>query len=251
MIHQLESTPRAVIALATDYEDGTYLPPHSHQRSQFLYSMQGMMDVTTSAGKWLVLPYRGVWIPAGEDHSVTMLNASTRSLYINTEDHMIRGKQCEVVTVSPLLHFLLLEAVKLPLLYEESGRDGALISLLLHEVRLAKSLPFYTPLPQHPALLVLCQTFIQAPTIASSPHDWAQQMNRSLRTFSRFFQAELGMTFGEWRQHVVLMSALMMLGKNLPITTIALTLGYESLSAFSAMFKKALGRSPSEFMKSA
>lgn len=250
MIHELENTPRTVIALATDYADGTYLPPHSHERSQFLYSMQGMMDVETSAGKWLVLPYRGVWIPAGEVHAVTMLNASTRSLYIESKSDQIRGLECEVVTVSPLLHSLLLEAVKLPLLYEERGRDGALISLLLHEVQEAEALPFYTPLPNDPALLTLCQAFIQMPVITSSPTDWAEKLHRSLRTFNRFFQAELGMTFSEWRQHVVLMSALMMLGKNLSITTIALTLGYESPSAFSAMFKKALGSSPSEFMKS-
>lgn len=249
MIHALENTPRAVISLATDYEDGTYLPPHSHERSQFLYSMQGMMDVETSAGKWLVLPYRGVWIPAGEIHSVTMLNASTRSLYIDTSKEPIRGSHCEVVTVSPLLHALLLEAVNLPLLYEEFGREGALISLLLHEVHLAHALPFYTPLPKHPALLKCCQAFIQKPTITSSPKDWAERLNRSLRTFNRFFQAEIGMTFSAWRQHVVLMSALMMLGKSEPITAIALTLGYENPSAFSAMFKKALGHSPTEFMK--
>lgn len=249
MIHELEDTPRRVVALATDYEDGAYLKPHAHRRSQFLYSMQGMMEVETSAGKWLVLPYRGVWIPAGEIHSVTMLNASTRSLYIDTTEEMMRGDICEVVTVSPLLHSLLLEVVKLPRLYDLSGREGALVTLLLHEVHLAKSLPFYTPLPSHLGLLSLCQTFIQNPTITSSPLDWAKKLNRSPRTFTRFFQTELGMTFSEWRQHVVLMSALMRLGKKEPITTIALTLGYESPSAFSAMFKKTLGTSPSEFTK--
>ena len=249
MIHELEETPRRVVALATDYEDGSSLPLHAHRRSQFLYSMQGMMDVETAEGKWLVLPYRGVWIPANEPHAVVMHHASTRSLYLDVPENMVRGNRCEVVEVSPLFHELLLEAVKLPLLYDESGREGNLMTLLIHEVANAKSLPFYTPLPKDPALLTLCQAFIESPTINVTLEEWAAHCYKAPRTFSRFFQAEIGMTFSEWRQHVVLMSALMMLGKKVPVTAIALTLGYESPSAFSAMFKKALGSSPSEFMQ--
>jgi AraC-like DNA-binding protein len=46
---------------------------------------------------------------------------------------------------------------------------------------------------------------------------------------------------------VRLLTALSRLAAESPIATVALDLGYESPSAFTAMFKRALGRPPSEF----
>ncbi len=40
-----------------------------------------------------------------------------------------------------------------------------------------------------------------------------------------------------------------MLSANRPVTDIASSLGYDSTSAFSAMFRKALGCTPTEFFR--
>ena len=54
-------------------------------------------------------------------------------------------------------------------------------------------------------------------------------------------------TFGAWRRQVRLLAALGRLAADSPIASVALDLGYESPSAFTAMFKRTLGRPPSEF----
>jgi AraC-like DNA-binding protein len=53
---------------------------------------------------------------------------------------------------------------------------------------------------------------------------------------------ETGMTFGQWRQQVRIIKALKRLAMNEPVTAVAIELGYDSLSAFISMFKKALGK---------
>jgi AraC-like DNA-binding protein len=148
--------------------------------------------------------------------------------------------------VSPLLHQLLLSCADLPALYDEQGRDSALVQLVLHEVASARSLPLFAPIPRDEKLAALCKPFLAQPSIRATPQDWAQALNKSLRTFSRFFQQQTGMAFGAWRQQACLLAAVSRLSSGASVTEVAMELGYDSPSAFSTMFRKALGRVPSE-----
>lgn len=145
-INLLDDTPRPVVAIGTDYSHGHRLPSHTHRRAQLLYGATGVMQVSTHDGNWVVPPQRAVWIPPGVAHEVLMLGVSTRSVYIEP-DAVDLGECCQVISVSPLLRHLLMEAVELPLVYDESGRDGVLIDLLLHELTRSAPLPLHIPLP--------------------------------------------------------------------------------------------------------
>ncbi|MDU2613246.1 MAG: hypothetical protein E7C76_20680, partial [Pseudomonas aeruginosa] len=46
-IEQYDTTPRAVVAMGTDYPDGYLLPRHRHRRAQLLYGASGGMQVRT------------------------------------------------------------------------------------------------------------------------------------------------------------------------------------------------------------
>ncbi|CAN5365359.1 helix-turn-helix transcriptional regulator [soil metagenome] len=244
----LDATPRAVVALGTDYAPGTLLETHSHRRAQFLYGATGLMEVGTDDGAWVVPPHSGVWIPAQKPHRVRMVGVSTRSLYIEPAASPRRVAQCEVLTVSPLLRHLLLEAIDLPALYDMRGRDGALMALLLHEVGRATTQPFFAPLPRDLRLAELCVAFLHRPHVHDSPRDWAARLHQSERTCSRFLRAQTGMAVGDWRQQACLLAALTRLAAGQSVTAVALDLGYDSPSAFSTMFRKRLGRPPSGFM---
>lgn len=243
----VDRVAREVLAIGTDYPPGTLLDTHRHRRAQFLYGMTGLMEVNTDDGAWVVPPYSGVWIPAGKPHRVRMLGVSTRSLYVEPAAAPRSARRCEVLGVTPLLHQLLLASVEVPALYDERGRDGALMRLILHELRQAAVLPLFAPLPRDRHLTRLCGEFLRQPSIRTSPDEWARKLNRSQRTFTRFFRQQTGMSFGAWRRQACLLAALPKLSSGVPVTSVALELGYDSPSAFSTMFRKALGRSPSEF----
>lgn len=123
------------------------------------------------------------------------------------------------------------------------------MALLCHELSQAKPLPYFTPLPQHALLDELCTEFMSRPNIRTTPEMWAEKLNKSLRTFTRLFHKETGLSFRDWRQKACLMYALTALKKGDSVTEVALELGYENPSAFSAMFNKEMGYSPKLFLK--
>jgi AraC-like DNA-binding protein len=245
----VDGVDRPLLAIATDYPAGTLLDTHSHRRAQFLYGATGSMEVGTDDGAWVVPPSCGVWIPAGKPHRVRMLGVSTRSLYIEPRAAPRAALQCEVLPVSPLLRQLLLDSAGLPAEYERRGRDAALVQLIVHELQRAPTLPFFAPMPRDAALAALCARFLHRPDVHASPADWAQQLHRSERGFTRFFRLQTGMSFGEWRQQACLLAALSRLSLGDAVTTVALDLGYESPGAFSTMFRKRLGIPPSAFLR--
>lgn len=244
-VDTLDSTRRAVLALSTTYAYGTLLHWHEHRRAQLLYGATGIMQVQSAQGAWVVPPQQAVWIPAGVSHQVCMLGVTTRSLYIEPADAPRSGEGCEVLGVNPLLQHLLAQAVGMPLLYDEKGRDGALVALLLHEVAAAPELPLHVPLPQEARLAALCTAFMQAPDIHRTAQDWSAQLHMSLRTFGRHFLEQTGMPFQQWRQRACVAHALSRLAQGDAVTTIAMDMGYDSPGAFSTMFTRIVGKPPS------
>jgi AraC-like DNA-binding protein len=69
----------------------------------------------------------------------------------------------------------------------------------------------------------------------------------SERSLFRLVQRETGMSFGRWRQQFQLMLALQLLSQGRSVQSVARDLGYETASAFIAMFRNALGQSPTRF----
>lgn len=248
-IDLLDHVPRPVVAIGTDYPDGHLLPLHCHRRAQLLYGATGVMQVSTRDGNWVVPPQRAVWIAPQVAHEVLMLGVSTRSLYIEPSA-MSFDDNCQVISVSPLMHQLLMEAVDMPLEYDEAGRDGALISLLLHELARTTRLPLHIPLPENRRLLTLCQIFLQRPDAHQSPKYWAEQLHVSLRTFNRLFRQQTDMSFVQWRQRACVVLALAHLAEGESVTQIALGFGYDSPAAFSTMFRRILGQAPTAYLDS-
>jgi AraC-like DNA-binding protein/quercetin dioxygenase-like cupin family protein len=244
----LDSTPRNVVAISTDYEHGHRLPMHSHRRSQLLYGSKGVMQVTTSLGTWVVPPQRAVWIPPQVPHEVLFLGVRTHSLYIEPDKSPINQERCQVIEVSALMRYLLQEAVDLPWEYEEEGRDGVLISLLLHEIQRANELPLHIPMPTHERLLASCKTFLMTPDINLSPQQLADSLFISVRTFTRLFREQTGLSFGQWRQRACVVLALSRLAAGQSVTTVALEMGYESPAAFATMFRRVVGQAPSVYL---
>ncbi|MGA8006063.1 MAG: AraC family transcriptional regulator, partial [Burkholderiales bacterium] len=63
--------------------------------------------------------------------------------------------------------------------------------------------------------------------------------------------AETAMSFSEWRRRARLLRALAWIAEGKPILEVALDLGYDSPSAFSAMFKREFGVSPTRYRDAA
>ncbi len=243
-----QRVPRAVAAMPKDFASGFEIPPHRHERAQLIYATAGTMRVSTGEGLWMVPPQRTLWMPAGVRHSIVMSgDVSMRTLYLRADAAAGMPEACRVLPVSPLLRELIIRATELPLRYDEDGPAGHLVALLLAELHGLGSLPLQLPMPRDPRLRRICETLLATPGDPRTLDEWASSANTSPRTLARLFVAETGLTFGAWRQQARVLEAMGRLGGGEPVTQVAFDLGYESVSAFSAMFRRAAGASPRQF----
>jgi AraC-like DNA-binding protein/quercetin dioxygenase-like cupin family protein len=244
-----EAGARAIVVRQTDYPNGFRIEPHWHARAQFLYATAGTMTVRTPRRGWIVPPSRALWIPAGTVHEIQIDSAvAMRSLYIERMAAAGMWGDCVVLEVTPLARELILRAGVLPLEYDEDGEDGLLMRLLLAEIRRLGVCALDLPLPESPELAQLCERVLADLSKRSHCGRDAEDMHMSSRTLYRRFLRETGITFARWKQQARLLEAIRRLADGASVTETALDLGYESTSAFSAMFRRSLGATPRTFI---
>lgn len=246
-IHSVEHLKQKIIAIATQYAPYQVLAMHRHQRAQLLYGAEGVMHVETPQGNWIIPPERAVWIPPQMPHQLTMFNVKTCSLYIVPEYAPRQTDQCEVLCISPLLRQLLLTAPELD--ESPSARNQLVFDLILAELQMAATIDLHLPLPEHQALLNICQKFLTTPNIHLSPQQIAAELCISERHFSRLFKQEVGMSFSKWRQHACVLLSLEKIMQGHSIQNIAYDFGFKNPAAFSTMFQRLLGLSPSRYFQ--
>ncbi|MGE0659410.1 MAG: helix-turn-helix transcriptional regulator [Reyranellaceae bacterium] len=237
-----------VTGLASDYADGASTGWHRHRRAQLAFAVAGVMHVDTEQGSFVVPPQRALWLPAGLDHCIEMHGAvGMRTVYVAPAQAAKLPAQCRVVAVTPLLRELVLEAVRAPRSYRPDSRAGRLAALLLDELHALPVLPLHLKLPEDARLRRVCEAILAEPALDLTLEELARTASASARTLARLFRRETGASFGQWRQQARLMAALRLLASGEKVTSVALDLGYDSPSAFTAMFRKALGVPPSRY----
>ena len=233
-----------------------HFEPHQHAWAQVAYCAQGVLQVSvdhpgSSSGQatYIVPPSRAVWIAPQAVHSVRVLEAAHfRTLYVDASVTPGEWQGCRVLVVSPLLRELV-SALDAPELARP--RDAMLTALVLDELRAADTQALGVPLPPADSgdkrLRALCDAVLRAPAERATLAQWAADVGASERTMARLFREQLGTSYQQWRQQAVLAHALPLLARGLPVSHVAAATGYASDSAFTAMFKAAMGQPPSQF----
>lgn len=231
-------------ALAMD----AHIAPHQHPWTQFTYCSSGLMQVSVTQMNmettYIVPPSRALWIPPGVLHTViTLEDAELRTVDVIASATPPGWDGCRVLVVMPLLRELIHALEVTP----PGPRDDALMTLTLDEIRHANTQALGVPMPRDKRLRTLCEAVLRAPAERATLAQWAIDVGASERTIARLFRTELGTTYPQWRQQAALAHALPLLARGTPISQVAYASGYASDSAFSAMFKAAMGQSPSYF----
>ncbi|WP_137919026.1 helix-turn-helix transcriptional regulator [Hydrogenophaga sp. 2FB] len=248
-------TGRPVRVRARALTADTHFEPHRHAWGQLAYCGTGIVQVmaepddpTLQAVTYIVPPSRAVWIPPGMRHAVTVLEAAElRTLYVAADATPPGWGGCRMIVVSPLLRELIQAMDAATRRAAEPSRDRLLIQLVLDELAHADTQPLGVPLPSDKRLRALCEAVLNAPGERATLGQWAADTGASERTVARLFREELGMTYQQWRQQAVLAHALPLLARGMPIGQVAAATGYASDSAFSAMFKAAMGHPPTRW----
>jgi AraC-like DNA-binding protein len=248
----LDDPERPVVAVASDHPRPHRFPPHRHLRAQLVYAVAGVMTVRTGEGTWVVPPQQAVWVPPGIEHEVrSATSLAMRTLYVHPAATQGLPRSCCVVTVPPLLRELILTATTLPADFPEDGPEARLMAVIPDQLHRLRSEPLHLPIPADRRLRGVTEALSERPADGRALADWARTAGASERTLARLFKQETGMTFGAWRQRLRLLLAIGRLVEGQAVTAVAYDLGYESPSAFVAMFRRELGSPPARYLRAA
>ncbi len=240
---------RPLVAFRRDLADGAVIPWHKHAHAQLIYGGSGLMRIESSVGAWVAPPARAVWIPAGIEHQVTCVGrVAMQVVYVLPEAAPWLPGDCQVVAVSPLLRELVAAAMEIKAGYDLDGPEARLVAVLIDSLRARPVEELHLPMPADRRLRAVTRELVADPGDPRTLADFALDAGASARTLARLFVAETGLSFGAWRQQLRLHEALARLASGEPVTSVAYTVGYDSPSAFIAMFRKALGDTPGRYL---
>jgi AraC-like DNA-binding protein/quercetin dioxygenase-like cupin family protein len=246
----LQTQKPPVVAMAAVYPAGTTSNRHFHRRGQLILQIDGITAMMTDDATFILPPGHCLWLPGGTVHQARVWGDCTiQTIYVDPGHVPGWGGDCRLMQASPLLQALMDEAMRMPVDYDRAGRDGQLVALLLAEIGRLPEARLQVPVPQDPRLVRICEAVLSDTTSDLTLDDWADQVGLSRRTLTRAFRRETGHSFASWRQRVRLLQALARLGTGEPVTNVALDVGYDSPSAFTAMFKRELGAAPRAYLR--
>ncbi|MFD4840421.1 helix-turn-helix domain-containing protein [Achromobacter sp. NPDC058515] len=228
---------------------GIAVPSHVHDEGMLVLVHEGLVLVQAGAEVWTVLPGSLGWIPPGVQHGARWFGEARGSfLYVRRDVCERLPAHCRSWPSSKLIEALIERFTsgaqdEMPPAYQ-----AQLFEVLLEEIRQREHAPLLLPMPADPRLQDLANTLLGTPDDTAGIDEWAQRLNMSSRTLMRRFRQETGVTLGQWRQQARLLRALEMLSRGGSVTEAALSVGYESTSAFIGSFRTAFGMTPTRYL---
>ena len=217
---------------------------------QLLAAFDGLMSLWTESGRWLVPAGHCAWIPPEYLYSVRAHEPfSGRVADVRKEACLTLPQNPCIVATSGLLREAILRVHD-----SKSGSCDAeqnlLAMIICQEIRKLPQTRVEIALPSDPRLLRITTAIADDLADNRGLEEWAAWTGMSTRTLVRRFMQETGLSFTEWRQQARVMRALEWLACGTPVTTVALDLGYDTVSAFIAMFRRAMGMTPTAYLHS-
>ncbi len=229
---------------------GSALPQHVHDQGQLTFAASGMVQLHTDDGVWLVPPQLAAWVPAGVPHRLDIITDAELWIILWQKD-AIRDwappsfpERPFISRVTPLLRALLDEAVATDL---GPQKAELIVRLALHEMTILQEATTFLPLPKSALGRRLADIAVADHCHSLDVGELALRAATSVRSASRLFPLETGMTLKAWRQRARIVWAMEQLSSGKAIATVATNAGFGSTAAFSAAFKQVTGTTPTAF----
>jgi AraC-like DNA-binding protein len=232
---------QAVLLTPVPMPLGTIFHRHSHPAHQLAWTNSSVLEVETAEGVWVLPPTRALWLPAGVPHETRATGPTVlRGIYLDPDRYLVDWSAPTPVAVGPLLAALLL--------YLEGELDAAareraetLLPDLLEPVR---AVTIDLPMPSDPRARDVAEALLADPADPRALTRFGRDVGASARTLSRGFADGTGMTFSRWRASARMRAALPLLAAGRPVSQVASEVGYDTVSAFVAAFRRVTGTTP-------
>ncbi len=227
---------------------------HGHDSGQLVFAEKGCVHLHVEGKKVLLPSWYGAWIPPGMFHEMW---SDSEHLFMRAicfpvpRATDVLRKQLSVFPVSPLLKEMIRYSEKWSQVSEEKAEETTFLQALqdLLPGEMAKSVGVCLPSTSHERLSRLLEylqhRLHEKPDMATLAHHFGF----SVRTLTRLFTQQLGISFSSYCKTARVMKALELIetGRD-SVSEIASSVGYDSLATFSNNFLEICGNRPTYFI---
>ena len=218
---------------------------HAHDTGQFILVESGTSHLYTELGTWLIPARRVAWVPPGVLHSSRSSGNGNGWVVIPPLSLPDLPSRVCVLRASALMMSALQRVAQLR---PREPLAALLWRVIAEEMRDTEPELPEVPLPSSSRLLKAAQSVLTNPTAAISLDNIAGRAGMSRRSFARHFRNQTGLSFARWKRAVIAQHALQLVASGHKVSSVATDVGYESVSAFIAMFRRQYGESPRQFL---
>lgn len=244
---EIFSTPVALTRFEAEHSEYES-PMHRHKTGQFVVTLHGSVTCRTEEGIWLVPPQCAIWIAPDTRHCNRVSASSSVCMLFVEADEVRFPETCCTFAITPLVAELFKRIASLSETESTATHARHLYQVLLEELSLMPQSGLRLPIPGDPRLKAIAQAIIDDPSGRKTISGWAKFAKMSRRSLERLVTEETGTSFGRWRQQLLLIMAIQQLTEGATVQQTAWDMGYESVTAFITMFKKALGIPPAKYV---
>jgi len=227
---------------------------HQHPWGEFVYAENGFIHLHVADKKVLLPSWYGAWIPPNTLHEIwsdsPLLHMRAICFSIDSPTNCLND-ELTVFPVSLLLKEMIRYTEKWNEIEWENFRETTFLQVLLDLVaeEMTKSIKVCLPSTSHEKLSQLLAYVQNHLDEKSSIEFLAHHFGFSVRTLSRLFTKQLGMSFSSYCKLAKIMKALKLMETgNDNVSQIASLVGYESLATFSNNFLEICGNRPHYFI---
>ena len=230
-------------------------PPklHRHCTGQLVVSVLGVVGLMAENFRIALPPASALWAPPGLAHE-GFIGPNSKSLYLHITPKWAAELPDEPfrIMLTPMMMEMVRHFTQIRKPFAVNSHTGRLARVLLEEIKLAPQLPLnFAPLPANPQLFLVAEKIVEHSSFGWTVSQWANFVGMSERNFSRLVVRETGMSFGQWRLRLLMLTATRLILEGHTSESVAQTLGYETPSAFIMAFKRVFGMTPGRYRSEA
>src|SRR5271156_3454870 len=142
-----DSAQAPVVGVSSNWQSQSEKAQHTHSRHQLMYSLRGVIHVSTPTGSWILPPTRSIWISGGTPHAL-LVKRPVELIILWVAPNAPgapRWTGCNVVSVSPLIRELLNVCSEQPWDYPPASRSSRLAQVLLEQLEVHGQAPLELP----------------------------------------------------------------------------------------------------------
>ncbi len=227
-----------------------WTPEHSPARGQLVALTEGLLIVEAGSERGMFPSQHCAWTPPNCTHAARSAGGAAGWM-VDLSPEICRGlpKTPCMFSSSELLFAIVQRMAGWDLHQPLDPAQKHLITTLRDEIRQPERQPLRLTIPKQERLARVANALLEDVGNSRTLDAWAHVAGMARRTFMREFSAQVGMSFGRWRQQARLFAALEMLAQRKSVTEVAIAVGYDSVSAFIEMFRTMLGTTPQKYFR--